>query len=194
MPKILAKLMKKLFILFAVLFIYMTALIFPQTAHAEIAGTSAALTSPFLSQEQEVDNRAEILQGFLESYNSPLAPYAKVFVEEADKNNLDWKLVAAISGVESWFGQQIPTNTYNGWGYGVYGNNVRYFTSWEDGIATVSHALRTDYLDSWGATNVTEIGAIYAADPHWAFKVQHFIDLMNQYEEKQTKKTLSLSL
>ena len=140
------------------------------------------------------DNRAKILEGFLESYESPLAPYAQVFIDEADKNNLDWKLVAAIAGVESWFGQKIPYNSYNGWGYGVYGDNVRLFESWEDGIHVVSTALRDDYLNRWGATNVSEIGAIYAADPNWSNKVQHFIDLMDAYEQNEAEKTLSLSL
>lgn len=168
----------------------------PTHVEATTAVSSAGLaTSSTVNLKDTVeDNRAEILQSFLESYNSPLAPHAKTFIEEADKNNIDWKLVAAISGVESYFGQQIPTYSYNGWGYGVYGNNVRRFNSWDDGIAVVSSAIRTDYMDKWGATNISEIGAKYAADPRWSIKVQNFVNLLDVYEKKNTKKTISLSI
>lgn len=186
--------MKKLLTFVAVFALATTALTIPQKAEANSARPSAALISPFDNDKQVVDNRAQILKGFLESYDSPLAPHAQTFIDEADKNGLDWKLVPAIAGVESWFGQRIPYNSYNGWGYGVYGNNVRNFTSWDDGIHVVSTALREDYMDRWGATNVAEIGSHYAADPKWAYKVQHFIDLIEEYEEKENKKTLSLSL
>lgn len=183
--------MKKILTFFALVIVMTIATTKP--VEAKVAGTSATFATT-VAATQKVDNRAEILKKFLESYDSPLAPYADVFVAEADKNDLDWKLVPAIAGVESWFGQQIPFNSYNGWGYGVYGTNVRCFTSWEDGIATVSNALREDYLNSWGATNVNEIGAIYAADPRWSVKVQHFIDLLEDFEKQEENKKLSLSL
>ena len=92
---------------------------------ASTARPSAELTTN--SSIKPADKRAETLRIYLESYNSPLAPYSKTFINEADKNNLDWKLVASIAGVESYYGQQIPPYSYNGWGYGVYGTNVRNF-------------------------------------------------------------------
>ena len=183
-------------IYFILTFIMVTVatLALPPVAQATTARTSAALVTPFEQKETVVDNRAEILEKFLKSYNSPLASHAKTFVEEADKNNIDWKLVVSIAGVESYFGQQIPPYSYNGWGYGVYGNNVRRFESWDDGIAVVSHAIRSDYMDKWGATDVYGIGSKYAADKRWAYKVQNFISLLEQFESKQKNKTLSLSL
>jgi beta-N-acetylglucosaminidase len=187
--------MEKILTPIVVIWLLMTmVLTFPTQAHANTARVSAALVTPFENKQKVEDNRAEILEKFLESYNSPLASHAKTFVEEADKNHIDWKLVAAISGVESYFGQQIPGYSYNGWGYGVYGNNVRRFASWDDGIAVVSQALRDDYMNKWGATNVYEIGAKYAADPRWANKVQHFLSLMDQFELQEKNETLSLSL
>ena len=80
------------------------------------------------------DSRVKILAEYLKSQDSPLAANASDFVDYADKYNLDWKLVAAISGVESTFGKAIPKSSYNGWGWGVYGNNVIRFASWKDGI------------------------------------------------------------
>src|ERR1035437_9299144 len=78
-----------------------------------LAGSSAALLKP--TTLEATDSRVRILREFLEKYNSPLVSYASTFVENADKYNLDWKLVAAISGVESTFGREIPNNSFNGW-------------------------------------------------------------------------------
>lgn len=165
----------------------------PQTAEAKVAASSAALTASPELKVKAYDNRAAILRAYLKKRNSPLADHAETFVEEADKNGLDWKLVAAISGLESSFGLHIPYNSYNGWGYGVYGNNVRRFESWDDGIAVVSNALRKDYMEKWGATTIPEIGRIYAASPTWAQRVQFFMNDIERFEEDQ-KPTLALSL
>ena len=176
--------MKNLFKLLSVAIVVMTAaLTIPQTAHAETAGSSAALIAPIELRKNVEDARVKRLQSFLEKRNSPLAPYAKVFVEQADKNNIDWKMVAAISGVESTYGQFIPPYSYNAWGFGVYGDNVRRFTSWEDGITTVSTALRQDYMDKWKAQDVYEIGRIYAASPTWAVRVERFMNEIDAYRE-----------
>lgn len=171
----------------------LAGLIMPQAADAKIAASSAALTMPIELIGKADDNRARVLRAYLEKRNSPLADHADTFIEEADKNGLDWKLVAAISGLESSFGLHIPYNSYNGWGYGVYGNNVRRFESWDDGIAVVSKALREDYMEKWGATTIPEIGRIYAASPTWAQRVQFFINDIERFEENQ-KPTIALSL
>src|SRR4051812_48196694 len=96
-----------------VLFALLTPLL-AQPAHAsdKLAGMSA---STFIPSKEELisDNRAKALKAFLEKSNSPLADSAETFVASADKYNLDWKLVAAISGLESGFGKAIPPGSYN---------------------------------------------------------------------------------
>jgi hypothetical protein len=187
-------------VLLATIILAITALSFPlHKAQASGYVASAILQdAPVPSTMPNVvqDNRAQILQSYLEKYNSPLAPYADTFIQEADNNHMDWKLVAAISGVESYFGRYIPGGSYNGWGFGVYGKNVRMFTSWTDAIHTVTTALRTDYMDKWGAQDVYQIGHIYAADPNWAGKVSHFIVEIDNYAQnyQDPKPTLSLNL
>src|SRR6185369_7771030 len=190
--------MKKLYsfvtISVAVTLSSIAALMLPQTAFAATAAPSAVFVTPTELHNRD-DKRAQLLRSYLESKNSPLAPYAETFVLEADKNNIDWKLVAAISGLESSYGVHIPANSYNGWGYGVYGDNVRRFDSWDDGIAVVSGALRNDYMNKWNAKTIPEIGRLYAASPTWAVRVQSFMDSINAYEvKKQNENKLTLSL
>lgn len=173
-------------------FVLFAFLLSIKIAHADTAGSSAALinTNTFRAK----DNRAEVLKSFLQHSNSPLSTYSKAFVEEADKNDLDWKLVVSIAGNESQFGQMIPSYSYNAWGYGVYGDNVRRFSSWNEGISVVSRALRTDYINSWGAKNIHEIGSIYAEDPLWASKVSVYISRIQEYEKQYPYSSLSISL
>lgn len=142
----------------------------------------------------EYDYRAEILRGYLSQYNSPLADNANDFIKYADMYNLDWRFVAAISGVESTYGHQIPTNSYNGWGWGIYGGKVTRFSSWEEGIATISKGLRENYMDKWGAQNVYEIGSIYAASPTWAQRVEGFMYKIQEYSLKNPRNALSLTI
>lgn len=158
------------------------------------ASVSSAKIQPLYTGNIEGDNRVKILEAYLRRYNSPLADNAEDFVRYADKYDLDWRFVASIAGLESSFGQRIPTNSYNAWGWGVYGDNVHYFTSWEEGIKVISHGLRTRYMDQWGAEDIYEIGSFYAASPTWAQRVTFFMNNIQSYALKNPKESLSLSI
>lgn len=171
--------------------------IFPQKTIAsnQTAETSAALTATKDVHPALQDDRAEILRAYLEQYNSPLADHADTFIKQADANQLDWKLVAAIAGVESGYGEAIPAYSYNAWGFGIYGSNVQRFTSWDDGITAVSTVLRQTYMNERGATNIYQIGATYAASPTWAYRVQENMDGIDQFAANyEAKPVLSISL
>jgi hypothetical protein len=142
----------------------------------------------------EQDNRAQILHSYLEQYNSPLADHTETIIHEADTNHIDWRMVVAISGVESGFGENIPPGSYNAWGFDIYGNNVRNFSSWDDGITTISESLRNDYMNGRGETTVWAIGSSYAASPAWAGRVQGYMDDIEQYANRFDNPTLSISL
>lgn len=183
-----------------VLIILLTVVsIFPQktfsasnSANQKTAGLSANLEKTQINLEY--DNRAKILKKFLERYRSPISEDAEIFVKEADKNKIDWRLVAAISGVESTFGQQIPLNSYNAWGWGIYGTNCIYFKSFKEGIQIISKGLKENYMDKWEAEDVYEIGRIYAASPTWAQRVIFFMNQIEDFRSDNPIETLSLSL
>ncbi len=120
----------------------------------------------------EFDNRTQILKDYLHQFNSPLAEYAEEFVGAADAYELDWRLLPAITGVESTYGKFIPQNSYNAYGW----NNGAYtFQSWEDSIWTVTKALKEKYVNR-GANTVDKIGRIYAPpSPFWAGKVKRIM-------------------
>ncbi|MDP2637612.1 MAG: hypothetical protein Q8P26_00950 [Candidatus Levybacteria bacterium] len=181
-------------ILIAILTISIVFLTSNKTVYAteNLAGSSAALLKPVSAKVP--DSRVKILGEFLKQYDSPLVPNASDFVEIANKYDLDWKLVAAISGVESTFGKQIPYESFNGWGWGIYGDNMILFSSWKEGIETVSEGLRNNYINKWGAKDVYEIGKIYASSPTWAQKVTYFMNKISQFRDQRLASNLSISL
>ena len=181
----------KFFLLFLFLILLFAQKTYAQTKPNLASGSSAQLLPSHSVKER--DSRVVVLSEFLAAYNSPLANLASVFVENADKYNLDWRLVAAISGVESTFGREIPYNSFNGWGWGIYGDNMILFSSWEEGIQTVSEALRTNYIDKWGAKDVFAIGRFYAASPTWAQRVSYFMKKITE-SQLQNPNSLSISL
>ncbi len=176
------------------IFVLLIPFIFTPKANAVEKASASSAKIQRIEEPVKADQRAKVLHAYLLQFDSPLVEYAPYFVKYADDYNLDWKLLVAISGVESTFGKEIPYGSYNGWGWGIYGDNRIYFKSWEDGIKTVSAGLRTDYIDKWGATDVWEIGRLYAASPTWAYKVNYFMGKIADFELRNPQSKLSLSI
>jgi hypothetical protein len=94
------------------------------------------------------DPRILAMSEFLTDYNSPMQPYSRTFIEEADKYGLDWRLLVGISGVESAFGNIIPRNSNNAWGWrGINGNDRGWsmFDSWDDAIIHITERMALGY-------------------------------------------------
>lgn len=163
-------------IVFSVLFALLSH---PAAVRAEAEAGAAATLAVHVPV---VDTRVDQLRGFLATHNSPLTNEAAHFVKEADRLGLDWKLVAAIAGVESTFGKQIPARSYNAWGWGVFTgtNDGVHFKDWNDGITQVSEGLRYNYMDK-GAKTIDAMGRIYAASPRWANSVRFFLGKIESF-------------
>ncbi len=144
-------------------------------AYATSDFVSSSATLSFQSQKYnvETDLRVTKLKKFLESYNSPLSKYAFHFVKAADAYNLDYRLLPAITGVESTFGKRIPYQSYNAYGWA---NGKYIFSSWEESIYHVSKALKEKYYNK-GANNIDKISRKYAPPSKtWGAKVKYFMD------------------
>lgn len=140
------------------------------TCAQSISDSSAALNLP--ESASGYDYRVDNLKKFLEKYDSPLAFYASDFVAFADANGLDYRLVPAISGVESTFGKRIPYNSFNAYGWA---NGDYKFTSWTDSIEHVSETLKNSYIDK-GAPTIAQIAKRYAPPSKtWGNGVKFFV-------------------
>jgi|SRR5581483_775586 len=125
------------------------------------------------------DARIEILKQFLTKYKSPLLPHAKKLVETADKYNLDFRLLPAVAMQESTLCRTIPENSFNCWGYGIYGDKIMRFTSYEEAIERVGKGLSSDYVYD-GLTTPELIMSRYtpSSNGSWAASVRQFMEEM----------------
>jgi len=64
------------------------------------------------------DARVEVLSGFFQRTHSPLVPLAMDFLQAADNNGLDWRLLPSIAMVESGGGINYKNSNIFGWGNG----------------------------------------------------------------------------
>lgn len=66
-------------------------------------------------QSKPVDIRIEKVKAFFDRFNSPFGKYAHIFIEVADNNKLDYRLLPLVACVESSCGKHYKRNAF-GWG------------------------------------------------------------------------------
>lgn len=116
-----------------------------------------------------IRERADRIRKFYKRWNSPMADHAEFIVETADHFGIDWRLIPAISIVESSGGVHC-FKPYNAFGWGRMS-----FANFEESIYTVTKGLATKY----GSDNPLVIAYAYCPPNAvaWGAKVSN---LMNQ--------------
>jgi len=109
------------------------------------------------------------IANYLNTRGAPLANSAETFVEIADKYNLPYNLMPAISIVES-NGGKATYRQYNYAGMGGQGNAMT-FNNWDDAIEKHAQILKFGYFDK-GANTPEKIEKFYCYNcPTWGEKV-----------------------
>jgi hypothetical protein len=123
-----------------------------------------------------VDYRVANLEAFFKKHHSPLFDYARLIVKKADRYGLDYRLVPAIAMQESTLCKNIPNNSFNCWGWGIYGNRITRFESYEEAIEIISKGLKENYIDK-GYITVYQIMEKYtpSSNGSWANAVNWVI-------------------
>lgn len=153
----------------------------PQVLGASIQADPANLADvPQVSTSAiPADGRFYIIKNYLHQYSSPLEPYAGLIIETSQKYDLDYRLLVAIAQQESNLCKKIPENSYNCWGYGIYGDLVTRFPGYPQGIETVAKGLKKNYIDK-GLHTPNQIMAKYTPPSlekggPWAKAVDQFL-------------------
>ena len=94
------------------------------------------IAPPSLEITPAPDTRILSLQRFLNKLHCPVATLASDFIQAADENQLDWRLLPSISVIESSGGKQYRNNNVFGWNQGL-----EVFPSIEAGLKTVAFKL-----------------------------------------------------
>jgi hypothetical protein len=123
----------------------------------EFSGTSAPLVlGNYEASFETGDARVANLQAFFRKWESDLFPYSEYIVKTSDQYGLDYRIIPAISIQESTACKFIPPGSHNCWGWGIYGDKITRFDSYEEAIKTVAQGLKEGYIDQ-GLTKPEDI-------------------------------------
>lgn len=140
----------------------------------------AALPTADISLEDQViskDSRVESLRAFFLKNKSPLEPYSADFIDTAQKYDLDYRLLPAIAMQESNLCKKAPKDSYNCWGFGMYGRKTLKFDNFGEAIDSVSKTLAENYK-SIGLITPEQIMSKYTPSNKgdWAASVNFFMN------------------
>jgi hypothetical protein len=147
----------------------------PKFAYAALPAASGTLRISVLQE----DARLTAVREFFKRYKSDLLPYADDVIIAADKYGLDYRLIPAIAMQESNLCKKAPKDSYNCWGFGIYGKKVTRFDNYKDAIDTVTKTLAVKYKAN-GLETPEEIMSKYTpgSNGSWADGVNHFMNVL----------------
>lgn len=136
------------------------------------------------------DIRVSALKKFFSGIDSPLYAESETLVKEADLNNLDYRLIPAISMQESNGCKKIPEGSHNCWGYGIYGKKITKFDSLQTAIEKVAKTLKDSYQDN-GLTNATLVEDKWTpqSEGEWSYGVNTYLGKIREYEKSLSHTT-----
>lgn len=103
----------------------------------DLGGFALLYTDDNSEEERKIDKEhADKIDFYLKKRNMPLNGYGEKMVEEARKNDLDWRLLPALAIKESTGGKFACYNNPFGWG----SCKIK-FESWNDSIEVVARNL-----------------------------------------------------
>jgi len=134
----------------------------------------------FFNDKTIKDKRIAVLKAFLRQHDSPLYDHAEFIVKISDQNELDYRLLPAIAMQESTACKAIPVNSFNCWGWGIYGNTVTRFSSYEEAIETVAAGIKRNYVDT-GLITPEDVMKKYtpSSNGSWANAVTYFFKVLD---------------
>lgn len=136
-----------------------------------------------------MDTRAKKIEGVFRAYNCPMSGTGEYIVEQADKYGIPYWIVPSIAFQESLCGKYTPNKneveSFNAWGWAVYGNSSKAFRNYEHGIKVVSEYLSNRFFKR-GITETCDIMKIYTppSKGSWCRGVNYFGDKIQNYITK----------
>ena len=83
---------------------------------SEVEAPKGKILAVIPKDETDLEDRAKKIDQYFEDHGMPLAGYGDEFVAAADRYEIDWRVLAAISVIESTGGKQMCGNNPFGWG------------------------------------------------------------------------------
>lgn len=143
----------------------------PATMQFEQNAKALPVHQPKLDSQPEEIRTARLRQ-FFNSLHCPIQELAGDFIQAADDNHLDWRLLPSISVIESGGGKAFRNNNVFGWG-----NGDRSFPTIRAGIHQVAFTLGRSSL----YRNLDSLGKLrfYNPNPEYAVKVAEVMGVIS---------------
>ncbi len=124
------------------------------------------------------DARPEIIRAYLTKYNSPLLPHAQLIVDLSDQYDFDYRWLVAIAQQESNLCKRIPEDSHNCWGWGIYGDKVTRFDSFDEALRRIAPQFTRIFLKGDHTKDPMEVMKTYTppSDGSWANGVSIFFE------------------
>ena len=161
----------------------------PQTVLSQkqniVAQSLLALNQVNDEKAKTLQKQADAIDAYFKDHNMPLEGKGMKMAEEAEKNGLDWRLLPAISAIESTGGRHAcknATHSFMGWGSCKIS-----FNSDDEGIETVAENLGGNDPDTqkhYAGKTVKQILEAYnppSVVPNYAKKVMREMDEIGSY-------------
>lgn len=156
----------------------------PETAGKGFLATLVSNTSFDSSADAEVDQevrveRAAKIDAYFKKRSMPLEGYGMKMVLEAEKNNLDWRLLPAIAIRESTGGKFACYNNPFGWG----SCKIK-FDTWGESIEVVARNLGGNNPSTEqyykGKTTKEKLAYYNSVIPEYTAEIFEFMELIEQ--------------
>ena len=122
-------------------------------------------------QEVDKDPREARIAEFMDGFGAPASQYAEDFVEAADQNSLDWRLLPSIAIIESGGGKNCRNNNIFGWQ-----NCDRKFPSVQYGIHLVAKYLSSSKL--YRRKSLDELLSTYNPAQEYRLRVKSVMEML----------------
>ena len=128
------------------------------------------------SYEDDLNSQKDAVRLFLVKHNSPLSEHADYIVDVSNTYGIDYRIIPAIAMQESNLCKKAPLDSYNCWGYGIYGGKVTSFSNYKEGVERVAFTLSQSYIKK-GYSSIEQIMSKYTPrnTNDWVFAVTHFM-------------------
>lgn len=165
---------------------------FSQASSVGFVGLSSAQapqSGETVFEATATDVRALKIESVFSKFKCPMQGTGEFLVQKADEHKIPYWLVASVAFQESGCGKKTPKvggdESYNAWGYGVWGGNVKMFADWHAGISAVSRYFDVNFF-SKGISDPCEIMKTYTppSKGSWCEGVKYFGELITSFESE----------